>query len=158
MATFDDRPTVATLTYLWHRAGVRPTDADIAATCLAIDDGDASAAERLMDGVPPGDVVAALNAAFGVVRAASLGAGTREEHVAATRRLDFGDNLPWLARIADRDNAGNLGARWVIVARLAETVDILDPNPWDDVAEERSLPLGDFMVRWELAGGESVRR
>ena len=158
MATFDDRPTLATLTYLWHRAGVRPTDADIASTCDAIDGGDAAAAERLMDGVPPGDAVAALNAAFGSVRALTLGSGTREDHVAATRRLDFGDNLPWLARIADRDRDGSIGARWVIVARLAESVDILDPNPWDDVAEERSLPLGDFMVRWELAGGEAVRR
>ena len=32
----------------------------------------------------------------------------------------------------------------------------MDPNPWDDVDEERTVPLGDFQVLWELTGCSAI--
>ena len=43
-----------------------------------------------------------------------------------------------------------------MVERVTDTVTCMDPYPWDDLDEEYTLPLVEFMVRWELAGGESI--
>jgi hypothetical protein len=73
------------------------------------------------------------------------------------RRATFGRNVPWVACIVDREPDGTVGRHWVLVEAFTDTVRLMDPNPWDDVAEERAMPLVDFMVRWELAGGFGVR-
>ena len=60
-----------------------------------------------------------------------------------------------LARIADRVD-GVLIERWALVLDVGEQVHLLDPNPWDDVAEDRLLALPEFVVRWALAGSRLV--
>ena len=60
-----------------------------------------------------------------------------------------------LVEWADRYNGG-VAARWAIVLDVGETVHVLDPNPWDDIAEDHEIALDDFVVRWELAGGSLV--
>ena len=46
---------------------------------------------------------------------------------------------------------------WVLVEALRETVQLMDPYPWDRVEEEREMPLWEFVAKWELAGCESWR-
>ncbi len=72
------------------------------------------------------------------------------------RRYHFKYNLPWLARIVDRFPSG-LGTHWVLVERVTDEVTCMDPYPWDDLDEEYAVPVLEFMVKWELAGGDSVR-
>ena len=43
-----------------------------------------------------------------------------------------------------------------MVEQFTDRVILMDPYPWDDVDEEYELPLTEFMVRWELAGNNSL--
>jgi hypothetical protein len=81
--------------------------------------------------------------------------GGHDEHITALRRARFGNALPMLARIADRVD-GSLIERWALVLDVGSEVHLLDPNPWDDVAEDRTLSLSEFVVRWALAGSQLV--
>lgn len=159
--------TVATFLYLARRAGVPLADASVEAACAGLDTagpadlvarGEAlvAAIGAHLDG---DDVRAAVAALVGEdhLRPSFATEGTREERIAAVRRASFGHPLPFLARIVDRSPTGTVGVHWVLVEDVREEVSVMDPNPWDDLPEARSFPIGDFMVRWELAGGESVR-
>jgi hypothetical protein len=64
--------------------------------------------------------------------------------------------MPIITAIVDRFPDGSIGTHWVMVERVTDTVTCMDPYPWDDIDEEYSLPLVEFMVRWELAGCESI--
>ncbi|MBM4391608.1 MAG: hypothetical protein FJ090_10845 [Deltaproteobacteria bacterium] len=148
-----DATTLATYTYLLHRAGIDAPS--LASAVAAIDQGDESAVAALVEGASNGaDPALALASLYGADRCLVLApAADRDTRVGALRRALFGVSLPFLARIAHRDN-GVLAERWVIVESFATTVKVLDPNPWDDKNEQHDLPLVDFLVRWELAGAE----
>jgi len=152
--------TFATALYLLRRAGVPVQDAALEALAAEID----AATEPHAALAAASRLAAALDSSAGpqggLGRAfpglsAQVVQGDRERHVAALRRARFGSSLPMLATIADRVN-GSVGVRWALVLDVGEDVSLLDPNPWDDVAEDRHLPLGDFAVRWELAGSQLV--
>ena len=87
----------------------------------------------------------------------SLGAGSRDLRARNARRYQFSHNLPWIACIIDRFPDGQVGAHWVMVEQVTDVVKIMDPYPWDDVDEEINMPVVDFMVKWELAGANSLR-
>jgi hypothetical protein len=85
----------------------------------------------------------------------SWGADDRESLICEIRKHSFKSSLPWLAQIAER-NQGELVTHWVLVEKFTDCVICMDPYPWDDVDEEYQLPLVDFMVKWELAGSNSI--
>ena len=90
--------------------------------------------------------------------AADLGkADDRQERIRSIRRYQFSNSRPWLALIMDRFPDGHVGEHWVMVEEVTDVVKVMDPYPWDDVDEQYQMPLGDFMVKWELAGLWSVR-
>ena len=39
---------------------------------------------------------------------------------------------------------------WLVVERVTDQVAVMDANPWNDIPEERSMPVNDFPVLWEL--------
>jgi hypothetical protein len=165
--------TLATWVFILFNGGISPADAAVLAACEAIRDADDGAeidalGQALVDAVLAGlgdeqPDIAAVSAfagsLFGSEAVASdLGAPTeRDERARAVRRYQFGRNLPWIARIIDRFPDGTVGPHWVMVEELTESVKVMDPYPWDDVDEQYEIPLTDFMVKWELAGCESLR-
>lgn len=159
--------TVATFTFLQRRAGARVLDPATESACAAVaalEEG-AAAAERLLEAVTalggeatPDGIAGTLGKLFGgAVQVDFAQAPDREGRLARVRRATFGDNRPWIAGIADRARDGQLGVHWVLVEGMGEVVRLLDPTPWDDQDDERSLPLADFVVLWELAGGHAFR-
>ncbi|MDP2312619.1 MAG: hypothetical protein Q8P41_06915 [Pseudomonadota bacterium] len=161
--------TLATFLFLVRRAGLTLHDPAVEAACAAFDAGGApvetlgSALVRAvtvrLSGVRVEDVVAALAALLGNDHVfTDLGeAPDRDARIAAIRRTHFGNPLPWLAVIIDRQPDGEVGRHWVLVEAFDDAARVMDPNPWDEKDENRSLPIGDFMVQWELAGCRSVR-
>lgn len=165
--------TLSTWLYLLFEKGQPIVHPGILAACQAIRDmgpgDDANAvgqalvsAVRLGLGAEnPGfaEVVAAVRGWLGPgVLATDLGTpADREERIRAVRRYQFSRRLPWIARVIDRFPDGVVGEHWVMIQDLEEDVHIMDPYPWDGVDEEYRLPLVDFMVKWELAGRESLR-
>lgn len=165
--------TLATWVFILFNGGVSADDPAITAACEAIRDAGEdqqidALGQRLVDAVlaaldteqPDIGAVAGLAARlYGTERAATdLGESSdRYERARAVRRYQFGRNLPWIARIIDRFPDGTVGAHWVMVEELTESVKVMDPYPWDDVDEQYDIPLTDFMVKWELAGCESLR-
>ena len=81
---------------------------------------------------------------------------TREARTQFTRQAAFRTGLPWVAQIIDRFPDGQVGAHWVMVERVTDHVRCMDPYPWDDLDEEIEVPLIEFMVKWELAGGTGL--
>ena len=61
-----------------------------------------------------------------------------------------------MARIWERSEKGEVAPVWIIVERVTDEVTAMDPNPWDDIDEERHIPVNDFQVQWELDGCSSV--
>ena len=82
---------------------------------------------------------------------------TREERLGRVRSYQFRHNLPWLACIYDRFPDGSVLPHWVLVERVQDQITCLDPYPWDDVDEEITTPVGDFLVKWELTGAVCAR-
>ncbi len=165
--------TLSTWVFILFSGGMPASDPSIVAACEAIrdageDDEIDALGQRLVEAIllalgsdEPGigSVVALAERLYGPELVASdLGdASDRDERARAVRRYQFGRNLPWIARIIDRFPDGSVGAHWVMVEELTESVRVMDPYPWDDVDEQYDIPLVDFMVKWELAGCESVR-
>lgn len=169
MADTNLEVTLATFLYLIRRGGVPVRDDRVEAACAAIDGGGedvAALGRQLVDAVRPrlggggvDEVIEGLRGLVGPERVETDlgGEAEREARVAAIRRATFGRHLPWLAVIADRTSDGKLGEHWVMVEDVGEEARVMDPNPWDDRPEERTFPIADFMVRWELAGCRSAR-
>ena len=165
--------TLATFLFLVRRAGHTLLDPAVESACAAftVASGVGGApvdvlGKALVDtvrarlaGARVEDVVAALGALLGEEHVfTDLGeAPERDARIASIRRAHFGHSLPWLAVIIDRLPDGEVGRHWVMVEAFDEAARVMDPNPWDDKDEERSLPVNDFMVQWELAGCRSVR-
>lgn len=161
---------LATWVFLLGDAGHQPDDAAVAAALKALreapGDSDADAlGQTLVDAIatsmgPDQDMAAVtgwLSGIYGSDRINTELGQDREARTHAARRHQFASNLPWLARIIDRFPGGELGAHWLLVERVDEQVTCMDPYPWDDLDEEYSQPLVEFMVKWELAGCEGVR-
>ncbi len=161
--------TLATYIFLVRTAGHPVVDPATEAACSAFAAGGkapealgadlVAAVQAKLAGATAANVVEALTAIFGAVPIRTdLGAGPdREARTADVRRAHFGNHLPWLAVIVDRLANGDVGRRWVLVEAFDDAARVMDPNPWDDKDEERDIPVNDFLVQWELAGGASVR-
>lgn len=85
----------------------------------------------------------------------NFAAETRSGKIHAIRHYEFQQSMPWIARIANRTEE-HLAEQWIMVEKVTETVHCMDPNPWDDIEEESSYSLNDFMIRWELCGYASI--
>jgi hypothetical protein len=165
--------TLATWVYILYTGGTAADDAGIVTACEAIRDAGEDAAldvlgQGLVDAVtaaisvddPDFDtVLACVQRLYGAEHVATdLGEPTdRTERARGIRRVQFGRNHPWIALIIDRFPGGTVGAHWVMVEELTDSVKVMDPYPWDDVDEQYEIPLVDFMVKWELAGAHSLR-
>ncbi len=159
---------LATYLFLLHEAGHAVSDDGVSAALAGLsgaDDGDAAGqalvellAERLggADDPEPDQVLALMAGWFGDDHVSGELGDARWDRARNARRYHFRHNLPWLARIVDRFPSG-LGTHWVLVERVTDEVTCMDPYPWDDLDEEYSVPVLEFMVKWELAGGASVR-
>ncbi len=159
---------LATYLYLLHEAGHPVSDGDVAAAVGGIassedPDGAGQALVELLagrlgggDDAEPESVAALMATLFGEDHVETDLGGERWDRARNARRYHFRHNLPWLARIVDRFPSG-LGTHWVLVERVTDEVTCMDPYPWDDLDEEYAMPVLEFMVKWELAGGDSVR-
>lgn len=159
--------TLATWVFQLFSSGVAPGDAALTAACEAVrsaTDGAAGDAagmalvERvsaLVAGHEVADVAAFAAATYGDRAHGDMGDGGRDERTLRIRKYQFGRNLPWLARIWERRD-GTVKPTWLLVERVTDEVTAADPNPWNDVDEERHIPVGDFQVLWELDGCSSV--
>lgn len=162
--------TFATWVFQIHAAGVPVGDAEVAAACAAVDaaedaeSGDAAGMAlveiiqaRLGQGEPTLDAMQELaRALFGRSVYVDLGEGSREDRVGAIRKFQFSSATPWLARIQERID-GAVQPSWLLIERVGTEVMAMDPNPWNDIDEDRTLPMCDFQVLWELDGCASVR-
>ncbi len=149
--------TFATWVVALHAAGVPCSDPAIAVSCAELLSGIGDAkgfvgaiAERFSEGTAPDAVVAVASALYPERTHTDLGEGDRLARLKHIRSLQFGHPLPWLARIVERDAAGQVGPQWLLVETITSVVITMDPNPWNDVDEARQIPLTDFQVLWEL--------
>ncbi len=160
------RLSLATWIVQLHGAGVQVEHPGLVELCLALQSatdatqGDAAAnalvdqiGTMLGDGVRGPDGVAAFALAlYGQRLGTDMGTGTRAERTARIRRYQFGRRLPWMARIWERGPDGTVSPHWLIVESVTDEVTAMDLNPWNDIDEERAVPVGDFHVLWELDG------
>lgn len=80
---------------------------------------------------------------------------TRDEKISSIRKHVFVTSRPWLAKIASRTGS-DIGYQWILVEDFSDSVTCMDPYPWDDIDEEYTMSIEEFMVRWELAGEETI--
>ncbi len=162
------RLTLATWMYLLHRAGVDPADPGLAASCAAVDaasDPDAAGWELvgkvgslLGEGAAdPAAVTGFASRQYGDALATDMGSGDRAQRTSRMRRYQFGRRLPWLARVYQRSQEAEVRAVWLVIESVTDEVIAMDPNPWNDIDEERRLAVADFHVLWELDGCRSLR-
>lgn len=159
--------TFSTWVFQLHVDGVPADDDAVRSHCAAImeateaETGNAAAAAlvgavtALLSGDGPDAVSGAARDLFGDRVATDLGAGDRAERTHHIRQYQFKRQLPWLARIWERVD-DSVVPTWLLIERVTDEVTAADPNPWNDIDEVRSLPLGDFHVLWELDACSSV--
>lgn len=161
------RLTCATWVYQLHIAGIPPADAELERSCTEVERAtDRAAGEaagealvrrtgELLSGAEPNDVLSFARRMYGDRVGSEIGAGERDERTTRIRKYQFSRSLPWLARIWERRD-GSVHPTWLLVERVTDEVTAMDPNPWNDVDEERRVPVGDFHVLWELDGCSAV--
>jgi hypothetical protein len=71
------------------------------------------------------------------------------------RQYEFKRGLPWIGRLAERTENG-LEESWIMVEKVTDTVLCMDPYPWDDVDEEFTVDVPEFLLRWSLAGSVAI--
>lgn len=159
---------LATWVFLLHVAGVDADDADLHEGCRAVrsaDDEEAgnAAGEALVErvksvlaGAEPSQVKAFATRLYGDRARFDLGDGDRGERTHRVRQYQFTRSLPWLARIWERQEDGSVAPTWMVIERVTDQVTAMDPNPWNDIDETRHLPVGDFLVLWELDDCTSI--
>jgi hypothetical protein len=160
--------TFATWVFLLHVDGVVAADEAVAGACAQVlaaeeeEQGNA-AGEALVERVKaligdasPTSIAAAAGKLYGARASGTLGQGPRQERTARIRKYQFEHQLPWLARIWERTEAGEVAPSWLLVERVTDVVRAADPNPWNDIDEARVVPIDDFQVLWELDGCTSV--
>ena len=163
------RLVLSTWVYRLHAAGIDPDDDVLREQCAAVDAAQDDAAgdeagmgmvrriaDLLDDGEGPGAVLELARDLYGDRVDGSLGEGDRAERTTRIRKYQFGRSLPWLARIYDRYPDGEVAPCWLLVEQVTDEVQVMDPNPWNDIDERRHIPLGDFHVLWELDGCTAV--
>lgn len=160
--------TVGTWLFVLHTYGHAFSDDDITAACAAIANAAPDAADAAgmalvdvvnarLNGASTADAVRAwLATLLGDAHVGTIAGGDRATRTQRMRTYQYRSNLPFITEIVDRFPDGSIGTHWVMVERVTDTVTCMDPYPWDDLDEEYTLPLVEFMVRWELAGGESI--
>jgi len=161
---------LATWIFLLHDAGHVPDEASLCAAIDALRDAPEGADPDVLgqalvravraslgEGSRLSDVSAWLSRIYGEAHVSTDFGADRDSRVQSARRHHFGSSLPWLARIIDRFPGGEVGAHWLLVERLDEEVTCMDPYPWDELDEQYRQPLVEFLVKWELAGGEGIR-
>ena len=102
-------------------------------------------------------VTAWLGELYGAKHWATDLGDSREARLRAVRSYMFQSSLPWIACIIDRFPDGSVGPHWVMIEQVTDRVICMDPYPWDDLDEEYAAPVVEFMVKWELAGCQSIR-
>lgn len=159
--------TLATWTYQLFTRGVAPADDALRAACEGVRDAaDAEAGDAagialvdrvavLVEGEDASVVLAYAKAQYGDRAREGMGDGSRDDRAQRIRKYQFAQNLPWLARIWERRD-GTVKPTWLLVERFTDEVTAADPNPWNDIDEERRIPVADFHVMWELDGTTSV--
>lgn len=159
---------VATWALALHVAGREASDQGFREACAAVAattdpatgagaaDALVAAVRERLAGSDPGNVLAFARDTWSDA-VADLGEGSREERVQRIRRHQFERSWPWLARIWERDGAGDVRPVWVLVERFTDEVVAMDPNPWDEIEELRRYPVDSFQALWELSGCASVR-
>jgi len=160
--------TVGTWLFILHTYGHELADAEISAACAAIQSADEAGTDdagkalvALVDaalGEAPttDDVRSWLTGLLGESHVDRIEGSDRADRTHHIRAYQFRSNLPFIAHIIDRFPDGTVGGHWVMVERVTDTVTCMDPYPWDDLDEEYTLPVVEFMVKWELAGCESI--
>lgn len=160
--------TFATWIFTLHVGGAPARDDGVRAACdrirTAPDAGEGNAAAaRLVDAVKgllpdgePDTVLGAARALYGDRATVDFADPDRDVRLARIRKAQFQTQLPWLARIWER-NGGKVAPTWIVVERVTDEVLAADPNPWNAIDETRRYPLADFQVLWELDGLTHVR-
>ena len=160
--------TVGTWLFILHTYGHDMSDAAIKAACAAIQDADEASTDdagqalvalvnRALGDAPSPDAVRAwLTGLLGEAHVGHIEGDDRAARKQHIRAYQFRSNLPFITHIIDRFPDGTVGGHWVMVERVTDTVTCMDPYPWDDLDEEYTLPVVEFMVKWELAGNESI--
>lgn len=159
---YDQVPyTVATWVFTLHVAGVHAADEHVRRHCqqvLAATEEQAGNAagealvariRELLAGDEPEHVAAVAASLYGDRVRQDLGTGDRVDRIARIRKYQFASQLPWLARIWERLD-GEVRPSWLLVERVTDEVTAADPNPWNDIEEERRMAVSDFHVLWEL--------
>ena len=156
------RVALSTWFFLLHQAGFALDDAEITEACAAVgaasgpDEGE-EAGQRLIErvrslvdsaGPTPGLTVARRVVGSGL--STEMGAGDRDDRLHRIRAYQFQRGLPWLARLWERRSDGTVAPSWLLVSRVTDQVRVMDPNPWNDIDEDREIPVHDFLVLWEL--------
>ena len=156
------RLTFATWVMALHASGVVSSDEGVAEVCgqLLKGEGEPKSLVDLLnahfsDGADVAHVKRAADALYPTVRT-DLGEGGRQDRLARVRGYQFGRQLPWLARIWERDMDGCVGPSWLLIEQVTDRIRTMDPNPWNDIDEERLIAVGDFQVLWELDGCTSI--
>lgn len=162
--------TLATYLYILHRAGHPPAHDGFNAACAALDNATAEndfnalgkqlvavVQEALGDDADFEQVAAFMRGLYTEGNIATALGTSREERLRGIRSYMFQHSLPWVARIIDRFPDGTVGPHWVMIEQVTDMVICMDPYPWDDLDEEYASPVVEFMVKWELAGSQSIR-
>lgn len=159
---------LATWLFILDDGGTPAADEGIRAACAALRAGEAEEVDQLgqalvaavESSLGPDTSEAAvrswLAAQLGAERIGSIEGDSRDERLRNMRAYQFRTSLPFIVRIIDRFPGGEVGAHWLMIERVTDTVTCMDPYPWDDLDEEYDQPMTDFMVKWELAGCVSL--
>jgi hypothetical protein len=161
-----DAWVLATWTALLHGTGDRALSPDVVKACDALvsanfgqptrDAGDVLVQAVSAVIAQAGGVQEAAVALFGDRAGQTFHAPSRDERSQRIRAYDFKVALPWLARLWQRHDGGDVRPGWEVVLSVDTHAHILDPNPYDDVDENRDLPVADFHVLWELSGAAHI--
>lgn len=162
--------TLATWLFILDEAGHRPDHTGLIAALDAVKEAGGGEAAEAIGRKLVEEVIASVGSAadfeavaawvrglYGDDHVATAFGETREVRTRAVRAYEFKSSLPWVACIIDRFDNGVVGPHWVLVERVTDVVTCMDPYPWDDLDEEYSQPLVEFLVKWELAGSQSLR-
>lgn len=161
--------TIATYLFILDSAGIQADNAAVTAACSALRDADEGAdvealgqalvalvSDALGTAESVSDVSAWLGGLYGSDHIGTSLGQDRTGRIRGARAYMFNNSLPWLACIIDRFPDGSVGPHWVMIEQLTDTVTCMDPYPWDDLDEEYTTPVVEFMVKWELAGNQSI--
>ena len=160
----------ATWVYALADAGHTPADAAIASAVAHLadagPDADADAigkalvdatAARLAGATTLDAVATVARDLFGAAAIATDFGADRAARLRTARAYPFQTSLPWLACLIARFPDGTVGPTWLLVERVTDAALCMDPYPWDDLDEEHTIELTEFLVKWELAGGQGLR-